>query len=259
MEEGGEPLLKVRAGDPVNGILGSIDHRLERRDHLLPYQCFCWAEAYEEGRLEVRFPVEGLHRSMSPKYDDEIPERGHLSDASGNAGRLFRTNKHTQLLKGELNTVTDKDYEMVLVAFVHRLDGMEIFIPVRIGLERVYLVDDVFGGDVHLSGINGACKILRPANKWETNFAAIWSLRARYRVADEVECGSQIVDRIADDQGEVIGDGWLCLDVNQTVCGLAALPDSKLEWVVRKIFGDLPVKVSDMLLGPIDLRERVAK
>jgi hypothetical protein len=142
---------------------------------------------------------------------------------------------------------------MVLVALVHGLDGMEVFVPARIRLECVDLVDDVFRGQVHLSGINGATKTLRRLGEGEADAVGTWCLVADHPVTEVVKGCPEVVDRIADGQREGgFWNGWIGMDVNHALRGVLILADSEVERAVRKILPDLPVQVIDVLLGPLD-------
>jgi hypothetical protein len=67
-----------------------------------------------------------------------------------------------------------------------------------------------------------------------------------------VQGGAKVVDSIAEDESEMIWDGMLGLDVNQSLRGIFALPNSKLERLCLKVFGYLPVQVQDVVLGPLN-------
>ena len=51
---------------------------------------------------------------------------------------------------------------------------------------------------------------------------------------------------------EMVWDGVLGLDINQSLRGIFALPDSELERLCREVFGDLSVQIQDVVLGPLN-------
>jgi hypothetical protein len=232
-------------------VKSHVNHVPQRGDDRHPAQFLSLGEAYREGRLKIRFLIEDLDESTL-KRNEEISNR-----ADHHVGSVFREqlppNEATKFDLGKHDGGPDSDDEMVLVAFVENLDGIEIKLPARIRCEVDYLVDDLFRGEVHLSCRDGTTKTLTSTlGEGEANARRVLCLVAHHPEAEMVKRGSEIVDGISQNESEVFWDGMLGLDVNQSLRGVFALPDSKLERLCRKVFGDLPVQVQDVIAGPLD-------
>lgn len=237
---------------PENGILSDRHHVLERGKNGHAVQLLAFGEAYREGRLEIRFLVEGFEDFCSFEIDDEVTDRAHM-EVVGQAAEFVATNQASQLGHSKHDCGSHGHDEMVLVAFVENLDGIEIKLPARIRLEVMYLVDDLFGGEVHLSCRDGTTKTLTASlGEGEANASRVLCLVAHHPEAKVVQGGAKVVDSIAEDESEMIWDGMLGLDVNQSLRGIFALPNSKLERLCLKVFGYLPVQVQDVVLGPLN-------
>lgn len=237
--------------DSDNGVLNLFDHSSERGDDRHPAQFLFVGQAYSEGRLEARFLVEcpvGL-----VKDNEQIANRADVQPGRKVAD-FFGAENDRHLRHREANRDSDGENEMVLVAFVENLDGIEVFVPARMRFEFAYLVEDIFRGEMHLSGRDGSFKTISSSlREGEADGNRIFCLVAHHGVANVVERRAKVVDRIADDQGEMVWDGVLGLDINQSLRGVFALRDSEFERVCREKFVDLPIQAIDVVFGPLDL------
>jgi len=105
---------------------------------------------------------------------------------------------------------------------------------------------------MHLSCRDGTCKTLAASlREGKTDAIRLLSFVADHPEAQVIEGRSQVVDGIADDQGEVVWDDMLGCDVNHSLVGIFALRDSQFERVCRQEVGDLPVNVIDVVFSPV--------
>jgi hypothetical protein len=238
---------------PNNGVFDNGSHVFQGGDDRQPAQFFSVSEAYREGRLEVRFLLDGFDGLSLVESDGKITDSAYLKAARKVADPVF-PDQLTKLGDGELKGSPDRDDEMVLITLVENLDGVQIKLPARIGLEAMYLVDDLFGGEMHLSCRDGTTKTLTSAlRKGEANARRVLCLVAHHPEAKMIERRSEVVDSIPQDKREMLWDGVLGLDVNHSPRGILGLRDSQLERVCLEVFGDLPVQVADVTFGPLDL------
>lgn len=208
-------------------------------------------EAYRKGRLEIRCPIELASGFSGFKIDDEV---AHCrNDCFGrNTGQSLAAYQAGEIERTQGDPKANGDNKMMLVAFVQNLDRVKIEVPARIRLRRMNYVDDLWGGEVHLSCIDGTTKTLLCARERKPDSASVLCLTPNHSEAEVVERGPEIVDSISEQEGERLWHGVLGLDINQSLVGIFAFPNSEFERDFRKIVGYFPVKITDVLLGPLN-------
>lgn len=234
-----------------DGVMGLSDHLRQGGDDGEVRKFLSCAETNGQNGLEIRFLVEDFNFGVLRQIDHEIADRGD-GELRRNVAHHVVPNQATHLGDTELDANANRKNEMVLVAFVQDFDGVEVLVPARIRFEQVYLAADLFSGEVHLSCRDGTTKaVTRSLGKGESDAIRYGCLVAHHSEADVVERCAEVVNRVADDEREICWNCMLGLDVNQSPRRVYALPDSQFERAVLKVVGDLPVKVIDVLLGPL--------
>lgn len=250
-EEGG--------GQSPNRVFGRDGHFLHGWNDRSARERLALSEAYREEGLGIRYLVESFDRAVEVKVDHELADSRHNRVAGEVLWKSVGRDEFLKVGGGHFDPQADGDNKMVLVALVDGFDSMEILVPARIGLERVDLVDDVFGGDIHLSGSNGAFQAIRRLDEGESHLPGGWCLTAHHPEAKMVQGGPEVVRGVPKDEGEFVWNGAVGLKEDKSLGGIAALADSQMERRIREIFGSLPVQIVDVLFGPLDLSERSAE
>ena len=146
-----------------------------------------------------------------------------------------------------------KKKESVLVDDVEGVDPVEYEVPCRIRLEKAYCFDDLFAGELYLSAFDGRFKSIRSVafGEGELDQFRFGGSVFSHLEKSEVQCGSEVVDGIADDEGKLWRDGLLLFGSQGNLIGLATVVDHEFKRVLRKEGFDAPIKVVDVMAGPL--------
>jgi hypothetical protein len=223
-----------------------------------------WPEAYFEGGLDLCFLfVSGKSSSRGSasagKADGERKQVWSLTCKFQNSRPLKRNEREIgpDLISAHGLSVTHCDKELVLIGEVQRMEAVEFAICVSIRLERYDLIDDLFAGQLYLSRLYGSHKgLLVSVPEWELNGLGPRHLSSDQREHEEVQRGSEVVNCVASDQGDLVGDGLVALDGQASLLGLWSYANDRLEGLLRQKGFDLPVQVIDVMFGPLDLESR---
>lgn len=143
-------------------------------------------------------------------------------------------------------------YELVLVGNIKLMQSVEQVVAARVRFQFTESLDDLFSGELYLSMRNSRFKTLRFAHKRKLNivrpFGGKWPDNVPCQV---VEAGSQVMDCVPCNEGELVGNGRVYLDCQGALAGMSIILD---EEVGTRAFakGLRPrMKVFDVLLGPL--------
>jgi hypothetical protein len=78
-------------------------------------------------------------------------------------------------------------------------------------------------------------------------------LVAHHAECQQIESGIEIMNSIPDHEGEALWDGLLGFDRKSSLQALWVLSENQAERFSRQIGVDLPVKIVDVLFGPLNL------
>ena len=241
-----------------DGSLGGFSHFGQSEHERVAFQCFSMPEAYGEGRLNIRFLIEWLNHSTRRQIvDHEITDDRYYQVLR--KLRFVRMDQGFKLRDRDLDAGANDENVAVFVCLSERFNRVEVLVPARIRLKRVNLLDDLFRGDVHLSSRDGATKSILPFNEREANGLGSLCLTANHPPAKLIKSAAQVMDCVAENQGDHAWNGLICLDVHDTPLRVAVLADSQLEWLLAEKLGNLPVRVVDMLFGPLNFHERAGE
>ena len=142
--------------------------------------------------------------------------------------------------------------EFMLVDNVESVQGPDGFsIP---SLVRLYCIhddlDSLFAGLIFKSAFNGVFKAISGVVDRELS-KSIWDENGVMHSV--VECGSEVVNSIPDNEGDRVRNAVTGDQMNQIVSGLRVVIDDELVTVVFDECPQLQVKVIDVLLGPFNL------
>jgi len=98
----------------------------------------------------------------------------------------------------------DRDYEFVFVSNVEVVHGAKTLVPSLVRLQRADHVLDVGGGAVQLSLLDHCIQIRTVVAEREVDPIGAFSVRADEVAGKQIERGSEIMNRISDDESEVI-------------------------------------------------------
>lgn len=252
--------------DGVDDAVRFLCQRDESRDHGLHWEGLTFAEAYNRGRFEVCFPFGGALTLGSPSrapaalgarhVDGEMDATSHdeLHPFLGSVRQFGHG--FTELREGHAGIPASGDDESVLIGYVQCVDSIELFVPARIRLEVVDFLDDLFAGEMYLSCLNGSTKALRRFTEWKLDLVPLsgcFAFIANHLKDEQIEGGSQVVNGIADDQGDFVWHGYLGFDGVGNLAGLAIKAAENPQGVLGRIGINFPVEVHDVMLGPCDL------
>ena len=252
--------------DGVDDAVGFLCQRDESRDHGLHWEGLTFAEAYNRGRFEVCFPFGGARTLGGPSRAPVALGTGHVDvelDATSHdeVHPFLGSVRHfghgfTELREGHADIRASGNDKPVLIGYVQGVDSVELFVPARIRLEVVDFLDDLFAGEVYLSCLNGSTKTLRRFAEWKLDRAPLsgcFAFIANHLKDEQIEGGSQVVDGIANDQGDCIWHGYLGFDRVGNLAGLAVKATKNSQGMLGRVGINLPVEVDDVMLGPLNL------
>ncbi len=146
---------------------------------------------------------------------------------------------------------SDGHHELVLVGNVDLMKGVEYFVPARIGFHNAELLDDFFAGKCYLSMRKRTLKTLSLSAKRELNIVRSGGIERPDKVPCQmIERRPEVMDRVADYQGVMFGNGRVYIDAQGALTGIGIILDvepSSLSFVENLRLGD---KVLDVMLGP---------
>lgn len=239
-------------------VFNGFQHQQECWDNGLSVKPLFRREAYVEGRLKVFLFLERLGApAFSPILADTLNNkrlpRRHVKAENTGANEVFDS-EEAKIVSDYLSDLRSSYNEVVFVAGVQSLDSVKILVPAHIRLERLYRPNDLFSGARCLSITDGALKSVLTIGEGEEYSLGVWGLIAHHAPSENIESAFQIVDCIAQDKREFVGDGLMLLDEDFTLVGALFNPTPQFEWLSGKESIASNLKIVDMLLGPFNLQ-----
>ena len=263
--------LHGSVGDNVDGHLGFIGEIDEVRHNGLIWKGLSLAEAYYTGKFEICFPFGGCSKVARPSCASIPLGLGNV-DVESNA--IVQNERDTfvresGVLGHELGKIGQHhgaarrggNDELVLVGQIEVVDGLKHLVPARVRLEFLYFSHDLFAGATYLSTFNSGFQSVSRGAERELDLSLLpgcWAFVANQRKCEQVKRGTQVVDGIADDQGEAAWDGYLVFDDIGNLVGLAVGAAVNPQGPLARIGFRLPVKVIDVMFGPFNLSKRTS-
>lgn len=248
---------KSRA-DFLDRLFNGLDHKQECLDYGLTVKPLFRPEAYVEGWLKILLPLE--------RFDP--PALGSISaDGLGNhrlSGWYVETEdagpgegiypKKMKVVRNYLSDLSSRYDEVVLVTGVQSLNAIKIIVPAQIRFQRFYNCNDLFSGECCLSVSDGTLKPVLTVSEWEENPLGGWCLVAHHAPSKNVQRAFEIMDCIAKNKRDFVGNGLLLLDENFALIGVfsKSAPQIKGHSGEERIASNF--QIVDMLLGPFNLQ-----
>ena len=232
--------------DVIHAAGDDLRKTYQRWDDLLALERLPLSEAYSEGRLSV---VLKLSLSGQACHYAEYRASRYFEGA---VLHLDPPDNERHVCKGGHGD--HRKQQEVLVRDVHLVDGAERIVP---SLVRFDLIDN--GGDdglarhLYRSTLNGCFHFLFrvPNRKLDVPARPIGPVD---NLADhKIEAGSQIVNGVAEDQRDAIGDGGCHPELKDVLSSVRILLDSKTAKVSFDEGVERGIQLVDVLIGPFDL------
>ena len=263
--------LQGDVGDEANGPLSFFGEADEVRHNGLKWEGLSLTETYYTGKFEICFPFGGCGKAARPSCASISLGLGQF-DVEPNVlvqnerGALVR---ETGVLGHELGKIGHHhgaaccggDDELVLVGQIEVVDGLKHLVPARIRLEFHYFSHDLFAGAIYMSTVNGGFQSVSRGAERELDLSLLsgcWAFVTNQRKCEQVKGGTQIVDGIANDQGETARDGYLVFDDIGNLAGLAVGAAVNPQGPLIRIGFRLPDKVINVMFGPFNLGKRTS-
>lgn len=147
--------------------------------------------------------------------------------------------------------------ELVLISHVELVKLIEPGVPFGIRFQGYDRSLDVVSGELYLSLRNGTYHGVRFAGEGELDIPRPGRFRANHREAKEIKSASEIVSCVSDDKGNIVWDGLLLFDKVANLAGFGVWHRGPSKGPFDQICGENSVELIDVLLGPIDLEQRL--
>jgi hypothetical protein len=184
---------------PVNDALNEFRELYKRWDNRLTLENIDIAERYIKSGLQL---LADLHirgrgddidlRAIVHRADETILE-GYCNPAlKGSCHVWYAAEKY------------DRQNQLVFVGYVEVMDGPERVIPSFVRFQTFDYLDDIWAGAVYLSLLNSLIKIVPFACEREINLLDVPPAEPNKIACQQIQGGSEVVNRVTDDQGNLI-------------------------------------------------------
>lgn len=245
-----------------------IDQTIDRTGYILGdgVQClddeaifkgYGFAKAYAEGRLEFCFAL-GIRKiarnefGADCEYLSVLRARPPKDCTFSNKSDRHEFLQHLgYILNGDVGDMSGKNEQAVFVAGVEGMEPAQIWVPFRGRIDAAHRFSDLFTGKLYLSLINGSFKSILFAGERELDEVRLRGLVMGHPKQRQVQCGPQIVDSIPNNEGEFWWNGFLGFGPQNYPSYFALKLDDKFDRAIRQIGINFPVKIIDVMLGPL--------
>ena len=217
----------------------------QRWDNRLVLEGHSFVEVYKHGRLTIVCDLE--FSSLRKGNDSSFESKSQSSPLRASVIFQSKIRKHSELYDWKQKHVFVED-----VKFVESADG---FIPSIVRFYDIHNeVDDLFGGLVYVSTLNGSYKIIPGAVDRKLSVFGSSASNFEQNIAHgEIQSALEIVDGISDEQCKIVWNGLCLSDLQNILIGIrVVLNEQSVEVSCLKEF-EPTVKVVDVLFGPFNL------
>lgn len=197
--------------------------------------------------------VDGCPGLNSPRCDaivfTDIGEGRFLNNQVGRR-RCLDLISYIKIVESEQGP--DGDDELMLVGNIELMKRVEYVVPARIRLQSAEFLDDFFAGELYLSMRERTFKTVRLSAKRKLDVPGT----GRIEWADDIprqmiQRGSQIVNCIANDEGEMWWNGRIYVNAQGAHAGVGIILDEKFRLGFPvELLGER-YKILDVMLGPL--------
>lgn len=243
--------------DFLDCIGNGFNHQDECWSNGLTVKPLFRTEAYFENRLKIFFLLEWSKRSsFASCATNRLSNKGIAGrDVETQSSRAFNSAdaQQSKIIGGYLGDLRSRYDEMVLVAGVQSLDAIKVLVPTLIRLEFFDRPDDLFSGERCLSIADGTLKPLLSVSEGKEHSLGVWGLVAHHAPSENVQRAFEVVDCIAQDKRDFVGNGLILFDENLSYAGLLFETTPEFKRRLTDISLDFGVQIVDVLFGPFNL------
>lgn len=251
-------------GNAANCVLDAPYGVVKFSHHLIPGKSLTLAEAYAEGWLNCCFVFEGILGVAShvpallpaEAIDGQFNENVALPSEFENTGTAKRDGgvNLLKVVSRERCGPRCRDDELMLVGYVERMQPVQQVVPTRVRFEFFDYCDNIFSGDIYTSLLDGCTKAIRLIDKGELNCLGIGRSISDHAENQDIQSRTKVVNGIADDRRENGWDGLLGFNSQGALSSLYVLAPHELKRLFNEKGINLPAKVVDVVLGPLNLK-----
>ncbi len=220
----------------------------ERRDNRFTLKGLSRCKGYAERRYELLAQFDVFRGGDRKQYLAVLNGRKSRIDECGN-GAL-------STLNGEIwnsGEFGGRDKRCMFISDVEPVEAVKIAFPTRIGFQVFDKCDDLFGGKVYLSLFDSSYKGVSVLNEGELHFVGLGSQGDDDIGDHQVQCGSEVVNDIANDDCEILRNVFADSHSPEVIPGLRIFLNDNCIWISGIKSLDSRVQLRDMLLGPFNL------
>lgn len=226
--------------DVLNGCQDGFRQLMQRWNNRLTFKDLVFPEKYLEERFSFVLYDEGAGNSMHYVQVSATPNAKRAS-FHGNRAKLERNIPQFRNSKCG-------NQELVLIEDIHGVQGPQNSIPSLVGF---YYVDNdcdkIDASNLYWSPINGCYKFLPAFSEGKVNVVGKFPGYLEYDLGgNEVEGRSQVMQRIAQDEGDFL-KGWRGEFVLNGLCFGVYCKGSGIDALFNGV-----IKFSNVLIGPFD-------
>lgn len=145
----------------------------------------------------------------------------------------------------------DRYDEFVLVGNIKNMETIKNVIPSRVRLQVAEFLGDFFAGNLYLSVRENRFKTLRSFAKGKLDLVRDRAMGTQDIPSHMIEGGSEIVNGIADDEREMIGNGRVYFSDQGALAGMSIVVGREPASLAIVQSLGLGNKILDVMLGPL--------
>lgn len=254
MEEAPDRLTLYIGGSPDARGSGfdTVPQLHEKRNHLSVFEgCRSTKNEREVGHeLYLVFKCPSLSsgvgwRELDAKhvvalaYESQCAKTAHSS--------MHLRQKQFDEINGEVASPSGEQKQAVLILNIDGVEFMEFIAPARFRLTLVDCSRDLFGGELYKSTAQNVFFVVRPIYR-ELDVVASLGAGTDNGEIGVVEHCSQVVNRVPQDQGDCVWDGFLGFNRQGQLAAIWIISPDDLKGALVQKGADEPVQIVDMLV-----------
>jgi hypothetical protein len=252
---------KVGVDKLANGPFDLAREFEQDADDGLTIEGLSLTQAYREGWLDLCYLVKISHRAPLISGHAFVSDVGQIDqvgvfrakhDISHSGGMPL--NDSAQFGAGHSGGLSGQENNVMFISVVETPDAPEISVPCRVGFEVMDRLNNLFAGKPYLSLINGSINSLGFPRKRELDLVQFSGSGAGHCVDGQIEGGSQIVNRVPDNETKFVWDGFLDFGAQYSLPGLRFMMQDQLKRFLTEKNIDSLIEIVDVVLGPLDFQ-----
>jgi hypothetical protein len=256
-----------RLNEIGDGLFSRIRARAQSFSDWVKFERPSFSERYAIGRLDICFLFEV--GAVAESVKDPVISVGTLKQNNLFCLRISKAHKFTgiqdwsmgrsgepliQHFFGKIYDLAGKNEKAMFIAGIEAVKSAQNFIPARIRLERAYQLDDICAGEIYLGAFNSVLKSFRFSNEGEHEFVGAGGVVMRHSIDSHIEGGAEIVNGIAHNERESIGNGFVPLANDGVLASIGLVLDDGSKRSLAHKGIDVRLKLEDVIFGPLDFK-----